>query len=97
MALGVEVHEAEYRRLDKEYRDLIATRPIRAWRELARSHPDNVRADELSALKASALSKVQEAARAIKPLREKEAACYQWLDGSSTESFDSVMAKTTEL
>lgn len=94
-ACGVDAHRAEHLRLGQEYDALLKSRPIRAWRDLPRSHPDNVRADELNAAWQAALTAMNVAVAAVWPLREKEAAVVRWLEGESVMTLDHLLERTT--
>lgn len=94
-ACGVEMHRTDHVRLGQEYDALLATRPIRAWRDLPRSHPDNVRADELNVARQAALTAMNVAVAAVQPLREKEVTVISWLEGESVMTFDHLLERTT--
>lgn len=94
-ACGVDAHRAEHLRLGQEYDALLKSRPIRAWRDLPRSHPDNVRADELNAARQAAFTAMNVAVAAVQPLREKEVTLSQWLEGESIMTFDHLLERTT--
>ena len=93
-ACGVETRQAEYKRLGVEYNTLLNSRPIRAWRDLSRTHPDNAHADKLNAGRQVALDAMNAAITAQAPLREIETIIVRWLSGESVLTFDRLMEQT---